>query len=151
MSDPSQPGISRGMPTSPTVWQCFLHSVLHSLELRRALAPIPLDEDHAHPTVRALQRGRRHAWLHARHQLHWSMFESIRISVRLAEAFAERVRDIVGARSGVTEKKMFGGIAFMSGELLPHRSLTTDFARQLPDQAQHLIDCFPGLDQTLFV
>ena len=29
------------------------------------------------------------------------------------EAFADRVRDIIGARSGVTEKKMFGGIGWM--------------------------------------
>ena len=29
------------------------------------------------------------------------------------EPFAERVRDIVGGRSGVTEKKMFGGIGWM--------------------------------------
>ena len=29
------------------------------------------------------------------------------------EAFAERVRDVVGGRSGVTEKKMFGGIGWM--------------------------------------
>ena len=29
------------------------------------------------------------------------------------EAFAERVRDIIGGRSGVSEKKMFGGIGWM--------------------------------------
>ena len=31
------------------------------------------------------------------------------------EALAERVREVLGARSGVTEKKMFGGIAWMVG------------------------------------
>src|ERR1700749_2030772 len=31
------------------------------------------------------------------------------------EALAERVRTIIGARSDVTERKMFGGIAWMLG------------------------------------
>jgi TfoX/Sxy family transcriptional regulator of competence genes len=31
------------------------------------------------------------------------------------EALAERVRAIIGVRSGVTERKMFGGIAWMLG------------------------------------
>lgn len=30
-----------------------------------------------------------------------------------SEALAERVRDAIGAREGVTERKMFGGIAWM--------------------------------------
>ncbi|MFL5542094.1 MAG: hypothetical protein ACJ8J0_24115 [Longimicrobiaceae bacterium] len=64
-----------------------------SLWLHPSLAPMPPDEDHAHPSVRAMQRARRHAWLHARYHLHWSMFESIRISVRLAETFTEWTRD----------------------------------------------------------
>jgi hypothetical protein len=55
--------------------------------------PMSSGEDPADPTVRAMQRARRYTWLHARHDLHWSMFESIRISVRLAEAFAEWTRD----------------------------------------------------------
>lgn len=29
------------------------------------------------------------------------------------EAFAERIRQTVGGRAGVTEKKMFGGLAFL--------------------------------------
>jgi TfoX/Sxy family transcriptional regulator of competence genes len=31
------------------------------------------------------------------------------------EALASRIRDMLGARAGVTERKMFGGIAFMVG------------------------------------
>jgi len=31
------------------------------------------------------------------------------------EALAERVRDALGVREGITERKMFGGIAFMVG------------------------------------
>jgi TfoX/Sxy family transcriptional regulator of competence genes len=30
-----------------------------------------------------------------------------------SEELAERIRDLIGARDGVTEKKMFGGIAWM--------------------------------------
>src|ERR1044071_2080859 len=85
-SGPPEPRTATAPPRA--VWQCFLESVLQSLALRPSVAPIPLEEDHAHPTVRAMQRARRNAWLHARYQLRWSMFESIRISVRLAEAFA---------------------------------------------------------------
>lgn len=84
-----EPGTARGMAAPPAVWQCFFQRVSESLTLRPSLPPMPPLEDHGHPTVRAMQRARRHAWLHARYQLHWSMFESIRISVRLAEAFAE--------------------------------------------------------------
>ena len=32
-----------------------------------------------------------------------------------SEELAERVREVIGGRSGVTERKMFGGIAFMVG------------------------------------
>ena len=53
---------------------------------------MPDGEDSASPTVRAMQRARRFTWRHARHSLGWSMFESIRISVRLAEAFARWTR-----------------------------------------------------------
>ena len=30
-----------------------------------------------------------------------------------SEELAERIRDVIGGRSGVTERKMFGGVAFM--------------------------------------
>ena len=30
-----------------------------------------------------------------------------------SEEFADRIRDVIGGRSGVSERKMFGGIAFM--------------------------------------
>ena len=32
------------------------------------------------------------------------------------EGLAERIRDVVTGRKGVTEKKMFGGVAFMRGD-----------------------------------
>lgn len=32
------------------------------------------------------------------------------------EALAERIRQVLAARNDVTEKKMFGGIAFMAGD-----------------------------------
>ncbi|HST63079.1 MAG TPA: hypothetical protein VLK84_30500 [Longimicrobium sp.] len=73
-------------------WECFHRSIRESLEVWPQVLPISADEDSGDPTVRAMQRGRRHAWLHARHGLHWSMFESIRISVRLAECFAAWTR-----------------------------------------------------------
>ena len=73
-------------------WECFLRSIHESLQVWPQVLPMPADEDSGDPTVRAMQRARRHAWLHARHGLHWSMFESIRISVRLAEAFAAWTR-----------------------------------------------------------
>jgi TfoX/Sxy family transcriptional regulator of competence genes len=31
------------------------------------------------------------------------------------EALAERIRELIGDRSGVTEKRMFGGLAFLVG------------------------------------
>lgn len=31
------------------------------------------------------------------------------------EALVERIRDVLGSRAGLTERKMFGGIAFMLG------------------------------------
>ncbi|HEU4452431.1 MAG TPA: hypothetical protein VFR81_05195 [Longimicrobium sp.] len=68
-------------------WEAFLHSVEDSLRLRPNLRPMPEWEDHGDATVRAMQRARRQTWLHARYALGWSMFESIRIAVRLSEAF----------------------------------------------------------------
>jgi hypothetical protein len=53
---------------------------------------MPDREDAGSSTVRVMQRARRLTWQHARHSLGWSMFESIRISVRLAEAFAQWTR-----------------------------------------------------------
>jgi hypothetical protein len=72
--------------------EIFLQSVRGSLRLGSAFAPMPEGEDGGSATVRAMQRARRFTWQHARHSLRWSMFESIRISVRLAEAFATWTR-----------------------------------------------------------
>lgn len=77
---------------SAAAWQCFHRSVVDSLAVWPKVLPMPLREDHGDPTVRAMQRARRMTWLHARHGLHWSMFESIRMSARVAEAFAEWTR-----------------------------------------------------------
>lgn len=73
-------------------WECFYRSIRDSLDVWPQVLPILADDNSGDPTVRAMQRARRHAWLHARYGLHWSMFESIRISVRLAEAFAAWTR-----------------------------------------------------------
>ncbi|HYW12985.1 MAG TPA: hypothetical protein VE871_13585 [Longimicrobium sp.] len=73
-------------------WECFHRSIRDSLDVWPQVLPISADEDSGDPTVRAMHRARRHAWLHARHGLHRSMFESIRISMRLAEAFSAWTR-----------------------------------------------------------
>ena len=41
------------------------------------------------------------------------MWEALRVAYD--EGVAERVREVIGVRSGVTERKMFGGIAWMIG------------------------------------
>lgn len=79
-------------PPAMAAWECFHASIRESLEVWPEVLPMPAHEDHGDPTVRAMQRARRLTWLHARHGLGWSMFESIRISVRLAEAFAAWTR-----------------------------------------------------------
>jgi hypothetical protein len=83
---------SAGRPPAAAAWQCFYGSVLESLAVWPEVLPMPAREHHGDPTVRVMQRARRMTWLHARHGLDWSMFESIRMSVRLAEAFAEWTR-----------------------------------------------------------
>jgi hypothetical protein len=92
MESSPEPGTPDG-PLRAAAWECFYESVLEALVGWPVVRPIPGWEDGGNATVRAMQRGRRHTWLHARHVLQWSMFESIRISVRLAEAFAEWTRD----------------------------------------------------------
>lgn len=97
MSTPAAPDeagpAGPGPGSAPAAWECFHRSVRESLAVWPQVLPMPAQEDSADPTVRAMQRARRHTWLHARYGLHWSMFESIRISVRLSEAFAEWTRD----------------------------------------------------------
>lgn len=73
-------------------WECFFVSISDSLRLYPGIHPMPGDEDHADAMVRMMQRARRHTWLHARYEMGWSMFESIRISVRLADDFATWTR-----------------------------------------------------------
>ncbi|HEU0077033.1 MAG TPA: hypothetical protein VFQ76_05245 [Longimicrobiaceae bacterium] len=73
-------------------WEVFLEVVRDSYLAARGITPLPSSEDHAHPGVRAMLRARRCAWMHARHVRGFSMFESIRLSQRLAEAFAEWTR-----------------------------------------------------------
>lgn len=86
------PEPNTGGSADTAAWQCFYDSVLESLAVWPEVLPMPVLEAHGDPTVRAMQRARRRTWLHARHGLNWSMFESIRMSVRLAEAFAEWTR-----------------------------------------------------------
>lgn len=89
--DAGCPAPAGGQPAA-AAWECFHHSVQESLAVWPQVLPIPDWEDAGDPTVRAMQRARRYTWLHARHALGRSMFESIRISVRLAEAFGEWTR-----------------------------------------------------------
>ncbi|HEX8696547.1 MAG TPA: hypothetical protein VF746_29275 [Longimicrobium sp.] len=79
-------------PRREAAWECFHRSISQSLALWPGVHAMPAHEDHADPMVRAMQRARRQTWLHARHVLGWSMFESIRIATRLAEVFAEWTR-----------------------------------------------------------
>lgn len=82
-----------GCQPEDAAWECFHRSIHESLDVWPQVLPMPEWEDPGDPTVRALQRARRYTWLHARHGLGWSMFEAIRISVRLAEAFTGWTRD----------------------------------------------------------
>ena len=74
-------------PSACAAWQCFHDSVAESLRLWPGVHPMPDGEDPTDAIVRVMQRARRYTWLHARHMLGWSIFESIRISARLAEVF----------------------------------------------------------------
>lgn len=73
-------------------WEVFFEAVRDSYLTCKGVTPLPQAEDHGHAGVRAMQRGRRCAWMHARHVRGLSMFESIRLSQRLAEAFAQWTR-----------------------------------------------------------
>ena len=50
------------------------------------------------------------------------------------EAFADRVRDLLTARSDVSERKMFGGIAFMVGGNMACGVLGEDLIVRLGDE-----------------
>lgn len=89
-TDPRAGGVS---VDAAAAWKCFHRSITESLDVWPQVLPMPEGEDQGDSTVRAMQRARRYTWLHARHQLNWSMFEAIRISVRLAEGFADWTRD----------------------------------------------------------
>ncbi|HEX8271344.1 MAG TPA: hypothetical protein VF615_01760 [Longimicrobiaceae bacterium] len=86
MSETPRPGRTQD------TWEVFFEAVRGAYSSGRHPTPIPEREDPAHPGVRAMQRGRRCAWTHARHVRGLSMFESIRLSERLAEAFCEWTR-----------------------------------------------------------
>src|SRR4051812_27750452 len=57
------------------------------------------------------------------------------------EQLAERVRDLVGARSGVTEKKMFGGIGWMINGNMATGVMSTGglIVRIEPDETEALV------------
>lgn len=84
-------------------WEVFFEAVRGAYTSGRHPTPIPEREDPAHPGVRAMQRGRRCAWTHARHVRGLSMFESIRLSERLAEAFCEWSRSGADGEAGLEE------------------------------------------------
>ncbi len=82
-------------PSSPQdTWEVFFEAVRDYCLTSKGMTPLPETEDHGHAGVRAMQRGRRCAWMHARHVRGFSMFESIRLSQRLAEAFADWSRSL---------------------------------------------------------
>jgi TfoX/Sxy family transcriptional regulator of competence genes len=57
------------------------------------------------------------------------------------EALAERVKDIVGARDAVTERKMFGGIAWMVGGNLACGVMGEDLCVKLsPEDAEQALE-----------
>jgi hypothetical protein len=86
MSETSRPGKLQD------TWEVFFEAVRESFLKCKGITPLPENEDHGHVGVRAMQRGRRCAWMHARHVRGFSMFESIRLSQRLADAFAQWTR-----------------------------------------------------------
>jgi len=73
-------------------WECYFQSISDSLRQLPGVHPMPDREDHGDAMVRTMQRARRHTWLHARYAMGWSMFESIRISVRLSDVFGAWTR-----------------------------------------------------------
>lgn len=97
MSETPRPG--RAQDT----WEVFFEAVRGAYSGGRRPTPVPEREDPAHPGVRAMQRGRRCAWTHARHVRGLSMFESIRLSERLAEAFCEWSRFGPDGEGGLEE------------------------------------------------
>jgi TfoX/Sxy family transcriptional regulator of competence genes len=54
------------------------------------------------------------------------------------EGLAERVRDVIGARPGVTERKMFGGLGFMVGGNMACAVMSTGglIVRLPPDEVE---------------
>lgn len=129
-----QPPGSAPRPRSAqwAAWECFHHSVHESLALWPGVHPMPLAEAHGDSMVRAMQRARRYTWLHARHVLGWSMFESIRMSVRLAEVFGAWTRE------GSPELgELAGRLKRVEAEARSayHASLELRFVNQLMDSA----------------
>lgn len=69
-------------------WEVFLNAVEAYCPDPDRLGAVPRTEDAGDHGVRAMQRARRFAWMHARHAMGMSVFESIRLSQVLAEGFA---------------------------------------------------------------
>ena len=55
------------------------------------------------------------------------------------EELAERVRDLLSVREGFTERKMFGGIAFMLGGNMACGVLGEDLIVRLGDEAERAL------------
>lgn len=112
-------------------WEVFLEAVRDSCPGGRGLMPLPQAEDGRHAGVRAMQRGRRCAWMHARHVRGLTMFESIRLSQRLAEAFAEWSR----SRAFPGEEELTGALRLTESRarqpepLEAHAAFVDAFAR----------------------
>jgi hypothetical protein len=83
-------------------WTIFLESLGFDTPGSVPPAPLPEVEDHADAGIRAMQRARRRAWLHARYRLRLSVFESIRLSQRLTETFSDWTRSPDDGLSGLS-------------------------------------------------
>jgi TfoX/Sxy family transcriptional regulator of competence genes len=60
--------------------------------------------------------------------------------VAYSEELAQRIRDVIGGRSGVTERKMFGGVAWMVDGNMAVGTLGDDLMVRLnPDDADHAL------------
>jgi len=119
-------------PSSPQdTWEVFFEAVQDSYLTSRGITPLPETEDHGHAGVRAMQRGRRCAWMHARHVRGFSMFESIRLSQRLAEAFADWSRSLAFPREGelTSALRSTEAGARQPASLETHAAFVEEFAR----------------------
>jgi hypothetical protein len=112
-------------------WEVFFEAVRDSYLAGKGITPLPESENQGHAGVRAMQRGRRCAWMHARHVRGFSMFESIRLSQRLAEAFGEwsRSRAFPSVDELTNRLRRTEAVARQPESLETHAAFVEAFAR----------------------